>query len=137
MHVRTLTVLFVILKIKNIFYNYYYFRKFLYPPPYGWSPPAKNQNYPCFGSSFPKACFFKKIDLLRKFISETIISEVHFRNTAISADLSKHSPPPIIYPKSKQKVAEAKICANRIPKLHQGSNHTAKQHSKALNPNTL
>src|SRR3954468_16125282 len=101
------------------------------------SPPAKIPKYPCFGSSFPKASFFKKIDLFRTFISENIISEVHFRNTAISADVSKHSPSPNIYPKSKQKVAKANIGANRIPKLHQGSNHTAKQHSKALNPNTL
>src|SRR4051812_35818092 len=74
-----------------------------------------------FGSSFPKTLF-------RKFTSEILRFLQIYQNTP---------PPPIIYPKSKQKVAKAKICANRIPKLHQGSNHTAKQHSKALNPNTL
>ncbi|XP_058744558.1 uncharacterized protein LOC131617241 [Vicia villosa] len=74
-----------------------------------------------FGSSFPKQLF-------RKFTSEILRFLQIYQNTP---------PPPIIYPKSKQKVAEAKICANGIPKLHQGSNHTAKQHSKALNPNTL
>src|SRR3954464_3195652 len=99
--------------------------------------PTENTKIPLLRKFISESVFFEKIDLFRKFIFENIISEVHFRNTAISADLSKHPPPPIIYPKSKQKVAKAKICANRIPKLHQGSNHTAKQHSKALNPNIL
>src|SRR3954466_12507750 len=73
-----------------------------------------------FGSSFPKLLF-------RKCTSEILRFLQIYQNTP---------PPPIIYPKSKQKVGKAKICANRIPKLHQGSNRT-KQHSKALNPNTL
>ncbi|XP_058728011.1 uncharacterized protein LOC131640132 [Vicia villosa] len=40
-------------------------------------------------------------------------------------------PPPFIYPNSNQKQAKAKICANTLPRLHQGSNHIAIQHSKA------
>src|SRR3954469_1245212 len=54
------------------------------------SPPAKISKYPCFGSSFSKASFFEKIDLFRKFISENIISEVHFRKHYFGSALPKY-----------------------------------------------
>ncbi|XP_058734477.1 uncharacterized protein LOC131606233 [Vicia villosa] len=103
----------------------------------GGHPQRKFQNTPASEVHFRKRLFLKKFTyfgcsflktLFRKFTSEILRFLQIYQNTP---------PPPIIYPKSKQKVAKAKICANRIPKLHQGSNHTAKQHSKALNPNTL
>src|SRR3954465_8041117 len=68
-----------------------------------------------FGSFFPKKAF-------RKFTSEILRVLQIYQNTL---------PPPFIYPNSNKKQPKAKICANTLPKLHQGSNHIAIQHSKA------
>src|SRR4051812_41300204 len=72
------------------------FRKFLYPPPYGGSPPAKFPNYPCFGNELPKRIFFKKISLIRKFISENtswgVRSEMNIRKHLMGGEFGSSFP---------------------------------------------